>query len=470
MLARLSLRVRIFLVFALLAGANILVVGIALWLGWRQTDGDAAMAGFMAAGILAFFAILGVSVAIWLLFDENLAKPIQRLAAHLRAQAHAGAGQLSDIDARYLGDLVPAARAVAERLGDGSGRNDPAVAERTARLQSERECLTSLLSDIPIAVVLLNPCSRIVLYDAQAGELLAQIAQPRLGASIYDYLDRAALERARGQRDDSDGEVAFEAPAARGGVRLKVRLKPLTRGPGEMLILEHSTAPLPPTAARPLVFDFGLLEGDSDGPIAERPLMEVPFLVFDTETTGLQANTDEVVQIAALRVINGRIVSGEGMDTYVDPGRPIPTQASKVHGITDDQVRGAPGIAAAGARLHGIAQDSVLVAHNAPFDLAFLKRHEGAIGGRFDHPVLDTVLLSAVLFGTNEQHSLDALCSRLGIEIPPERRHTAMGDAEATAAALCAMLPMLQGRGFNTLAEVLRETRRHGRLLQDLNA
>jgi DNA polymerase-3 subunit epsilon len=158
------------------------------------------------------------------------------------------------------------------------------------------------------------------------------------------------------------------------------------------------------------------------------------------------------------------------MDTYVDPGRPIPTQASKVHGITDDQVRGAPGIAAAGARLHGIAQDSVLVAHNAPFDLAFLKRHEGAIGGRFDHPVLDTVLLSAVLFGTNEQHSLDALCSRLGIEIPPERRHTAMGDAEATAAALCAMLPMLQGRGFNTLAEVLRETRRHGRLLQDLNA
>jgi DNA polymerase-3 subunit epsilon len=117
-----------------------------------------------------------------------------------------------------------------------------------------------------------------------------------------------------------------------------------------------------------------------------------------------------------------------------------------------------------------MARDAVLVAHNAPFDLRFLQRHEAAIGGRFDHPVLDTVLLSAVLFGTHEAHSLDALCGRLGIAIPPERRHTALGDAEATAAALCAMLAMLEARGFATLGQVLQETRRHGRLLQDLNA
>jgi DNA polymerase-3 subunit epsilon len=192
--------------------------------------------------------------------------------------------------------------------------------------------------------------------------------------------------------------------------------------------------------------------------------------VFDTETTGLEPARDELVQIAAVRVVNGRVIAGEAMDTLVDPGRRIPQQARRVHGITDDQVVGAPAIPDAVARFHGFAQDAVLVAHNAPFDLGFLKRQEAAIGARFDHPVLDTVLLSAVLFGTNEAHNLDALCQRLGIEIAAERRHTALGDAEATAAALCAMMPMLQGRGFVTLREVLRETRRYGRLLQDVNA
>ena len=467
MLSRLGLRVRIFLLFALLAGATAVVVAVALVLGYRYAAQSDAWNGFIAAGVVAGFGVLGLSVFVWLLFDENVAKPIQRLASQLRARAHAGTGQFAELNARYLGDLGPAAQALAERLGDEQAGG---VDDVTARLQAEREWLTALLSEIPVAVVLVSVSGRIVLYDAQAREILAQVAQPRLGAPIADFLDAGALDAARAQAAADGGEVAFDAPGAHGDVCLRVRLKTMARGFGEMLILEQPADGLSPAAARPLVFDFELLERQGEGALADRPLWEIPYVVFDTETTGLEPVRDELVQIAAVRVVNGRIIDGEAMDTLVDPGRTIPHQASRVHGITDDQVEGAPAIPEAVGRLHGFAQDAVLVAHNAPFDLAFLKRQEAAIGARFDHPVVDTVLLSAVLFGTNETHSLDAVCDRLGIEIPAERRHTALGDAEATAAALCTMIPMLQGRGFTTLREVLQETRRYGRLLKDANA
>jgi len=77
--------------------------------------------------------------------------------------------------------------------------------------------------------------------------------------------------------------------------------------------------------------------------------------------------------------------------------------------------------------------------------------------------------LSAVDFGAPETHTLDALCDRLGIEIPQAERHTALGDARATAEALVRMIPMLEGRGLSTFGEVIAETRKHGRLLADLN-
>jgi len=115
------------------------------------------------------------------------------------------------------------------------------------------------------------------------------------------------------------------------------------------------------------------------------------------------------------------------------------------------------------------AQGAVLVAHNAPFDLEFLRRHEAGTGCRFDHPVLDTVLLSAVVFGQGEVHTLDALTVRLGIEIAPEARHTAMGDTSATAAALEKLIPLLEARGCTTFGETLAAVRRHARLLRDAN-
>lgn len=225
----------------------------------------------------------------------------------------------------------------------------------------------------------------------------------------------------------------------------------------------------PPPVARAVVYDFELLSKARNDPVADSRLEDLTYVVFDTETTGLAPSSDEIVQLAAVRIVNGRRVEGELLDCLVNPGRPIPPGATEVHGITDAMVAEAPSIAEVGARFHRFARGAVLVAHNAPFDMAFLRRHEAAIGARFDNPILDTVLLSAVVFGQTEAHDLDSLTRRLGITIPEEARHTALGDTMATAEALLRLIPMLRARGLATFGEVLAEVRRHGRLLRDLN-
>lgn len=220
---------------------------------------------------------------------------------------------------------------------------------------------------------------------------------------------------------------------------------------------------------RAVVYDFELLSKARYEKVAEARLEDLTYVVFDTETTGLMPSQDEIVQIAAVRIVNGRRVEAEVLDTLVNPHRPIPPSSTEVHGITDAMVAEAPDIVEVGRRFHKFAEGAVLVAHNAPFDMEFLRRAEPLIGRRFDNPILDTVLLSAVLFGQSDVHSLDALTHRIGITIPEEARHTAIGDTVATADAFLKLLPMLQGRGFETFGAVLSEVRRHGRLLKDLN-
>ncbi|MDT8856884.1 exonuclease domain-containing protein [Paracoccaceae bacterium Fryx2] len=230
------------------------------------------------------------------------------------------------------------------------------------------------------------------------------------------------------------------------------------------------TGPRPKPIARAVVYDFDLLSKARNDKVADARLEDLTYVVFDTETTGLlPGQGDEIVQIAAVRIVNGRRVDGEVFDTLVNPRRPIPPGSTEVHGITEAMVADAPEIEDVGRRFHKFAEGAVLIAHNAPFDMEFLRRHEPGIGLRFDNPILDTVLLSAVVFGQHETHSLDALTHRLGITIPEEARHTAIGDTVATADAFLKLLPMLQGRGLGTFGGLLTEVRRHGRLLKDLN-
>lgn len=467
---KLSLRLRIFLFFCLLGLGGAAVVALSLYAGYARADDPALLDPFIFAGALAIFVILGLTVGVWLLLDENVAKPIERLAAQLRARAHAGvSGEMDTHAARYLGDLAPAAQAVAGQIAERAISTAAEVEAQTARLAQEKERLAALLTEIPVAMVIVNAAHRIVLYDGQAAEVLAQVAHPRLQASLFDYFQREALETAYAKLIKSGKEVRTGLTGADGQQSYDARLKPLGEAGGYMLVIDDSHARIAPEAARPLVYDFDLLDSPEQAAFEARPLRELCFVVFDTETTGLLPHKDEVVQLGAVRVLRGRIIEGEAMDQLVDPGQPIPPGATKVHGVTDAMVRGKPDIAEIGRAFHRFAEDAVIVAHNAPFDMAFLRRHAKRMGVEWTHPVLDTVLVSAVLFGASERHTLDALCERLGVTIPAHLRHTAMGDARATAEVLCRMLPMLEARGLETFGDVVAETRKHGRLLEDLN-
>lgn len=207
-------------------------------------------------------------------------------------------------------------------------------------------------------------------------------------------------------------------------------------------------------SARPEFYDFTLGKTTVAPDMADRKLRDLTYVVFDTETTGLTPRQgDEIVQIAGLRIVNSRILQGEAFDTLVDPQRSIPAASTAVHHIDQSMVEGAPKIAQAGLDFHRFTEDAVLVAHNAPFDMTFLKLKEDTIGAKFDQPVLCTVLLSAFLFDHTGQHTLDALAERFGITIPEHLRHTAMGDTQATAEVFLQMLQLLEGAGIETLGQ-----------------
>lgn len=205
--------------------------------------------------------------------------------------------------------------------------------------------------------------------------------------------------------------------------------------------------------ARPEFYDFDLMARGRPAPGRDRPLAELDFTVFDTETTGLRPEFDEIVAIGAVRIVNRRILTGETFERLVHPGRPIPPESTRFHGITDAMVEGKPPIAVVLPQFHAFAKGATLVAHNASFDMSFLTKHESTAGVRFENPALCTLMLAAAMLDDMPEHSLDAVAQRFGIAI--ERRHTALSDAMATAVLFLHLLDVLEGRGIKTLGQAL---------------
>ncbi|MFO0989208.1 MAG: exonuclease domain-containing protein [Alphaproteobacteria bacterium] len=205
--------------------------------------------------------------------------------------------------------------------------------------------------------------------------------------------------------------------------------------------------------ARPEFYDFDLMARGRPAPERDRPLAELDFVVFDTETTGLRPEADEIVAIGAVRIVNRRILTGETFERIVHPGRPIPPASTRFHGLTDAMVEGKPPIAVVLPQFHAFAKGATLVAHNASFDMSFLVKSEAAAGVRFGNPALCTLTLAAATLEDMPEHSLDAVAQRFGIAI--ERRHTALSDAMATAVLFLHLLDVLEGRGIKTLGQAL---------------
>jgi DNA polymerase-3 subunit epsilon len=186
---------------------------------------------------------------------------------------------------------------------------------------------------------------------------------------------------------------------------------------------------------------------------ADRPLDEVTFSLFDVETTGLSPTYGHrVCEIACLRLRAG--MEAGRVESLVDPGRPISPGAYRVNRIEPEMLADAPAFETVAGAILELMQDSVLVAHNAPFDLGFLAMElEIARLPPPEGPVVDTLALSRRAFNF-ASNSLAALTNAL--EIPIEPTHRAMVDVEATREVLEEILRRLDRRwGVTTLGRLL---------------
>ncbi len=201
---------------------------------------------------------------------------------------------------------------------------------------------------------------------------------------------------------------------------------------------------------RPEFYDFDLFKKSGQNPeFDNRPLTELTYTVFDTETTGLDPQGgDEIISIGAVRIVNGRMLHEERYDQLINPQRHLPWASVKYHGIQQEMLNDKPTIEKVLPVFHQFSKNTVMVGHNVAFDMRMLQLKESLTGVTFDNPVLDTMLLSAVVHPAQNDHSLGAIAERLGIKIIG--RHTALGDAIATGQIFLKLIPLLKESGVVT--------------------
>ncbi|MCU7843861.1 MAG: PAS domain-containing protein [Candidatus Thiodiazotropha sp. (ex Monitilora ramsayi)] len=272
--------------------------------------------------------------------------------------------------------------------------------------------------------------------------------------TIDSWLDESFDDCLKGMtgRDilENHKAVVWSEEREEGVARLRL---PLPKAKGDHRKVSDKMPGMDP---RPEFYDFDLLKNRDSESFDERALSELTYVVFDTETTGMEPSSgDEIIQLAGVRIVNGRIMSGEYFDQLVNPGRNIPLTSTKIHHITEEMVKNKPPISEVLPRFSDYVGDAVLVAHNAAFDMKFLELKRESCGIGFDNPVLDTVLLSAYIHDHSNQHTLDVLAERFGVEIEPQYRHTALGDSIATAEVFLRMIDLMVARGIHTFADAI---------------
>ncbi len=452
MMRRSSLRFRIFALFAVLALALVGGLQVALWLGAARVAERGADVGFAFSGIVGTGLILLLCLAAWLYCDEHFARPMERLAER-------GAAPQPPVLSPVSSPLRPLAHAAPEEKGTAL-HEMRRLGQTIAALESEKSRLTQVLGELPVAVLVINAGDQIVLYDSQAGALLARSAVPRLNACLSDYFPAGTVAAARRRMQRSGLEVHFTAIAGDNATRIDARMRALDGG-GALLVLEPATPQDMTVLPGPLIYDFDLLTAESVRTVGEKPLTALTFVLVSTETTGLLPHRDRIVRIGAARMVGPSILRHEALDLRIDPD---PGHDS---GHRPSERR--PDILAASARLHDFATDAVIVAHNAPLRMAFLRRHDAATGLVWDQPHIDLVLLSALLFGDGADHSLRAIAGRTGSPQGAAQSRGGMAQALLIAEIMQRLLPMLTGRGLTTLGALMDALDHHASNLEKLH-
>ena len=182
------------------------------------------------------------------------------------------------------------------------------------------------------------------------------------------------------------------------------------------------------------------------------PLIALDAVALDTETTGLDARSARLIQVAALPVVAGRPRPDHRFERLVNPGIPIPKASVAIHGITDAKVADAPAFNDIAGLLEAYIGRAVVIGYAAAYDLAVLER-EYALAGRPAPRLraLDVRTLARLAAPSLADYSLEALCEWLDVKIGG--RHTALGDARAAGEIFLALIPLLRAKDIRTLAE-----------------
>jgi DNA polymerase-3 subunit alpha (Gram-positive type) len=174
------------------------------------------------------------------------------------------------------------------------------------------------------------------------------------------------------------------------------------------------------------------------------------YVVFDIETTGLSPKFCKIIEIGAVKIVNGEKV--DEFSSFVNPQLPIPYNTTKLTSITDEMVMDSPAIEEVLPKFLEFVGDSVLVAHNASFDVSFIRKFAKDMDRKVTNSVVDTMTLGHILCPELGKFTLDRICKHLGIKL--EHHHRAVDDAAATAQIFLRFVPMLKEKGVKNLDDL----------------
>jgi DNA polymerase-3 subunit alpha (Gram-positive type) len=192
----------------------------------------------------------------------------------------------------------------------------------------------------------------------------------------------------------------------------------------------------------------------TDRAIGKLAIEAAVFTFLDVETTGLSPRTARVCEVAAVSFRgNDRVAA---LAELVNPGMPIPPEVSKIHGITDDMVKASPSFGSVAPRLLAMLEGSTVVAHNAEFDMAFLKMELERVGLRFPElPVLDTLVM-ARRHWKFRSNRLGKIAEELNIS--SENWHRALSDVEMTRRIFEHFIAVFRAAGAATVADLMKKS------------
>ena len=178
--------------------------------------------------------------------------------------------------------------------------------------------------------------------------------------------------------------------------------------------------------------------------------IDTTYCVLDLETTGFSAKTEKITEVGMMKVKNGEVI--DEFSCFVNPEKHIPERVTEVTNITDEMVKDAKTIDQVFPEVLDFIKDSVLVAHNAPFDMGFLKQNAKVLGYEFDYTYIDTLSLAKDLFPDYKKYKLGKIAENLGIKV--EVAHRALDDVDTTVKVFRVMLDMLKERGAKKVDDI----------------